>query len=65
MTAHPPPIPPDQQSNKGGGDKSRADVTGAPGSSPENNADEQGRSGNIHQNTTHGNLSKGPVIPGR
>ena len=54
MSAHPPPVPPDQRPKQGGGDLDKADVTqGAGAASPDGNLGEQGRAGNIKQNTTN------------
>ena len=54
MSAHPPPIPPDQQPKQGGGDASKADVKGSSNTgSPDGNLAEQGQAGNIKQNTTN------------
>ena len=54
MSAHPPPIPPDQQSKHGAGDLGQATVAGGgPPDTPDGNLAEQGRAGNIKQNTTH------------
>ena len=64
MSAHPPPIPPDQRPKQGGGDLSKADVSGdsagsSPGGNPPNgNLGEQGRAGNIKQNTTNKGLQQ-------
>lgn len=56
MSAHPPPVPPEQRSTKGTG---AADATGtaagAAKATPqqERNLAEQGRQGNAKQNTTN------------
>lgn len=56
MSAHPPPVPPANRSPQGGKDKkpgaSEADPRTLPKNQPQN-TEEQGRQGNIHQNTTH------------
>ena len=55
MSNKPPPIPPEQRSNKGPGDNSDAPMRDpkAGAKKPPENLAEQGRQGNIHQNTTH------------
>ena len=56
MSAHPPPVPPEQRSNKGPGDASEAPekINPPPGYRPqERNLAEQGRQGAIKQNTTN------------
>jgi hypothetical protein len=58
MTSHSPPVPPDQRSPKGSGhaqpdNKPDRDRTGR-----EPKAAEQGRQGNIHQNTTNQGLQQ-------
>jgi hypothetical protein len=59
MSAHPPPIPPDQQPKHGGGDLSKADVAGGAGKgSPDGNLAEQGQAGNTKQNTTNKGLQQ-------
>lgn len=58
MSAHPPPVPPDQQPKHGGGDLSRADVAGPSKGSPDGNLAEQGQAGNAKQNTTNKGLQQ-------
>jgi hypothetical protein len=54
MTAKPPPVPPANQSPKGTGDAKTAPVeTGARPDDRNRNLEEQGRQGNIKQNTTN------------
>jgi hypothetical protein len=62
MTAHPPPVPPDQQSDKGpaastpGEAKSQSEPDAY---RPQNrNLGEQGRQGNVKQNTTNKGLQQ-------
>lgn len=56
MSAHPPPVPPDQQSPHAG---PKADVTKAgPGEPRDPNLGEQGRQGNSKQNTTNKGLQQ-------
>jgi hypothetical protein len=53
MAAHTPPVPPANRTTKGPGQPAadpKADPK--PPKAPEN-TEEQGRQGNIHQNTTH------------
>lgn len=57
MSAHPPPVPPDQRAPHGGATaegvaESRAD-RGRTAASRDVNTAEQGRAGNAKQNTTH------------
>ena len=59
MSAHPPPVPPEQRPKQGGDDLSKADVKGNPGmGTPDGNLAEQGRAGNIKQNTTNKGLQQ-------
>ena len=59
MSAHPPPVPPDQQPKYGGGDLNKANVAdGTAAGSADGNLGEQGRAGNIKQNTTHKGLQQ-------
>ena len=54
MTAHAPPVPPDQQPKQGGPGKDKAHVADATrGGSRDPNTAEQSRQGNIKQNTTN------------
>jgi len=56
MSAHPPPVPPANRSPQGGEDKKPGASEADPRTLHENqphNTEEQGRQGNIHQNTTH------------
>jgi len=58
MSAHPPPVPPDQQP-KYGSDLNKANVAdGTSTGSADGNLAEQGRAGNIKQNTTHKGLQQ-------
>lgn len=52
MAAHPPPVPPEQQSSKAPPAASPVDKAGVE-PAQDGNPREQGRSGNIRQNTTH------------
>jgi hypothetical protein len=57
MSAHPPPVPPDQRPKKGPEDSGKASVTGTSDTgSPDGNLAEQGRAGNTKQNTTNKGL---------
>jgi len=64
MSAHPPPVPPDQRSPQGAGsDHSQADKTGGKAdprqADPANrNLAEQGSQGAIKQNTTNKGLQQ-------
>ncbi len=56
MSAHPPPVPPDQRSDKGPGPVTESPTSERqpPGYRPQDrNVAEQGRQGNIKQNTTN------------
>ncbi|MFL5252137.1 MAG: hypothetical protein ACJ8AI_04465 [Rhodopila sp.] len=54
MSAHPPPVPPDQRPKVGPKDDGKANVSGhAPSDTPDGNLEEQGRAGNTKQNTTN------------
>lgn len=54
MSKHLPPVPPENQSHKGSGEHRKSDTGAAKGDhSRERNLAEQGRQGNIRQNTTH------------
>ncbi|MDB5614537.1 MAG: hypothetical protein JWQ22_2190 [Devosia sp.] len=55
MTKHLPPIPPNNRSPKGPGDQERLDPNAGSGGAHggERNLVEQGRQGNIKQNTTN------------
>lgn len=52
MTAKLPPVPPEQRSPKGPGDDTRPDADTAIEKRPDN-LEEEGRWGNIKQNTTN------------
>jgi hypothetical protein len=54
MTSRPPPVPPANRSPKGPGDQTEPPASSEEGAdqAPEN-LKEQGRQGNIKQNTTH------------
>ena len=60
MSAHPPPVPPEQQAPHGGGSTTH-DVSDIPdekaGTAP--NTAEQGNPGNTRENTTHPGTGKG------
>ena len=62
MSAHPPPIPPDQRPQQGvshANDGSHAQVLDSHGKgSADGNLAEQGRAGNIKQNTTNTGLQQ-------
>ena len=49
----PPPTPPDNRSPKGTGDAKQADTGAHPTGHEDRNLAEQGRQGNIKQNTTN------------
>jgi hypothetical protein len=53
MSAHPPPVPPEQRPPHGGNSESApSNEKPPPGSRPQDrNLKEQGRQGNIHENT--------------
>jgi len=56
MTAHPPPVPPDQRPKAGPPGTGATDnsvVNESTANQPGQNPAEQGRSGNIKQNTTN------------
>jgi hypothetical protein len=60
MSSHPPPVPPDQRPKAGPKDSGKASIAdGGTGSSrPDGNLAEQGRAGNIKQNTTNKGLQQ-------
>jgi len=62
MSAHPPPVPPDQQSNKAPGASAPEVMKGGPdpvkNRSRDRNLAEQGRQGNTKQNTTNKGLQQ-------
>lgn len=62
MSAHPPPVPPDQQSSKAPAAPAPDEAkrgSGPPASRPQDrNLAEQGRQGNIKQNTTNKGLQQ-------
>jgi len=59
VSAHPPPIPPDQQPPHGGGHPEKPGNAGAPASgSADPNLAEQGSAGNLKQNTTNKGLQQ-------
>jgi hypothetical protein len=60
MSKHLPPIPPESVSPKGPGGDTSEDITGAApvAGKGERNLAEQGRQGNIKQNTTHQGLQQ-------
>jgi hypothetical protein len=53
MSAHPPPVPPDQQSHKGPETTPQARDAEAAADPRQRNLAEQGRQGNVKQNTTN------------
>lgn len=54
MSAHPPPVPPDQRPKSGPKDDGKTSVAKEPASdSADGNLAEQGRAGNTRQNTTN------------
>ncbi len=53
MTAKPPPVPPEQRSPKGPGGAEPRKSGEASGAEKEPNLAEQGRQGNLKQNTTN------------
>lgn len=54
MTSKPPPVPPGNRSPKGTGDRKAANPDQAPRRDERTrNLEQQGRQGNIKQNTTH------------
>lgn len=56
MTAHPPPVPPDQRPKAGPPDAGATDPSVAKGSAPDKadgNLGQQGQAGNAKQNTTN------------
>ena len=59
MSSHPPPVPPDQRPKAGPKDTGKVSTaeTGPP-DSPAGNLAEQGRAGNIKQNTTNKGLQQ-------
>jgi hypothetical protein len=60
MSKHLPPVPPANRSTKGPGGEASLDPNGSSPASNggERNYDEQGRQGNIKQNTTHPGLQQ-------
>jgi hypothetical protein len=60
MSAHPPPIPPEQRSDKGTGnaETTKSSKLKEGFSSRDRNLAEQGRQGNIKQNTTNKGLQQ-------
>lgn len=59
MSAHPPPVPPDQRPKLGPKDDGKSSVANGPASGdPNGNLAEQGRAGNIKQNTTNKGLQQ-------
>ena len=59
MSAHPPPVPPDQRPKHGGADAAKADVTDHTATGTANgNLAEQGQAGNSKQNTTNKGLQQ-------
>jgi hypothetical protein len=53
MTNRPPPVPPDNRSSKGPGDAPEVQTDTSKRKPVPENLDEQGRQGNINQNTTN------------
>ena len=59
MSAHPPPVPPDQRPKVGPKDTGKTSVAEGPTSdTPASNLAEQGRAGNTKQNTTNKGLQQ-------
>jgi hypothetical protein len=59
MSAHPPPIPPDQRPKAGPKDDGKTSVAGSSSTgSPDGNLAEQGQAGNTKQNTTNKGLQQ-------
>jgi hypothetical protein len=59
MSAHPPPVPPDQRPKAGPNDDGKASVAGNPGTmSTDGNLAEQGQAENTKQNTTNKGLQQ-------
>jgi hypothetical protein len=59
MSAHPPPVPPDQQTRNGkGSPEARSEKRPNEYDSRHRNLAEQGRQGNIKQNTTNKGLQQ-------
>jgi hypothetical protein len=58
MSAHPPPVPPDQRPKVGSSDDGKASVAGKPTLSTDGNLAEQGQAGNTKQNTTNKGLQQ-------
>ncbi len=51
--SHPPPIPPGNRSDKGSGEGDHAQADQAAAPKAPDNAEQQGRQGNVKQNTTN------------
>jgi hypothetical protein len=59
MTSKPPPVPPDNRSDKGPGSASEAPTaTGPKGSTQAGDPDKLGQAGNTKVNTTHKGLQQ-------
>lgn len=58
MSAHPPPIPPDQQTPHGGSPEKPGNAKASDAGSANPNLAEQGRAGNLKQNTTNKGLQQ-------
>jgi len=59
MSAHPPPVPPEQRPKAGPKDDGKTSAGGNAGAgSPDGNLAEQGRAGNTKQNTTNKGLQQ-------
>ena len=59
MSAHPPPVPPDQRPKIGPEDDGKSSVADSPNPDrPAGNLAEQGRAGNLKQNTTNKGLQQ-------
>jgi hypothetical protein len=52
-SSHMPPVPPASRSRKGPGDSKQVAADTSKKKGPPSNLSEQGRQGNIHQNTHH------------
>ena len=59
MSAHPPPVPPDQRPKQGPEDDGKSNAAhGAGKGTADGNLAEQGRAGNTKQNTTNKGLQQ-------
>ena len=58
MSAHPPPVPPEQRTPHGPSSAKADTADHAPPDTPDGNLAEQGRAGNTKQNTTNKGLQQ-------